>query len=131
MILWVCKDCSCKDFSIGTVGSMISWLILFVTVNVVKNKIDEIKEINKVEANLIRVEFPLVNRGVKCKLTAHLLKWDKPLSCKETTHLVLRSRPHCVVEQHAFFSGYLLNILYTAYLLVFIHQSSTRYYQIK
>lgn len=70
---------------------MISLLILFIKVHVVKSKIDEIKEINKVEANLIRVEFPLVNRGVKCKLTIHWLKWDKPISCKETTHLVLRS----------------------------------------
>lgn len=83
-------------------------------VHVVKSKIDEIKEINKVEANLIRVEFPLVNRGFKCKLRTHWLKWDKPLSCKETAHLVLRSRPHSVVGQNAFFSGYLLNILYTA-----------------
>lgn len=61
----------------------------------------------------------------------HWLKWDKPLSCKETAHLVLLSRPHCVVGQHAFFSGYLLNILYTAYLLMFIHQPSTRYYHFK
>lgn len=61
-------------------------------------------------------------------MTTHWLKWDKPLSCKETTHLVLRSRPHWVVGRIAFFSGYPLNILYTAYLLVFIHQPSTRYY---
>lgn len=36
-----------------------------------------------------------------------------------------------MVGQHAFFSGYLLNILYTASLLVFIHQPYSRYYQIK